>query len=345
MRISIHVAHRRGAGHSGGSGSEVAHLEEVVTAADDLGLDTVWVAERLLAGDGTGEGDNDNDGGGGGDRAGDRGGLAGEEPVLEAYTALGFLAARSTRVRLGAMVTPLAYRLPELTVRAAATLDTLSGGRARLGVSAGYAQYDGLTGSAGNGGHTGQRARNGYAVRDEHRAHGGRWNAGPGLAPPPLAERFDHVEDLLRLAHRTVHPPVTVAGLGEARMLPLVARYADACNLLDVPHEGAVLRRKLDILAVHCRKAGRPLADIDLSATARPEAGETSAELIARCRRLAALGFDHVVLSPEGPWTPRALGTLAVAAPAIGEVSERPDTVPTVAYIDAYRVPAAGIPV
>lgn len=293
MRISINVAHHGGSGRPGGA---AAYLGEVVTAADELGLDTVWVAERLLGPDADG--------------------LADHDAVLEAYTALGFLTSRSTRVRLGVAATALAYRQPALTVRAAATLDVLSGGRARLGVSAGYAQYD------GHGGHDGSEP-----------------------APPPLAERFGYVEDLLRLAHRTVHPPVTVAGLGEARMLPLVARFADACNLLDVPHEGDTLRRKLDILAVHCRKLGRPLSDIDLSATLRSEVGETSAALIARCRRLAAVGFDHVVLSPDGPWTPRALDTLATAAPAIGELSEQPAAVSTVAYIDAYRVPAAGIPV
>jgi hypothetical protein len=132
-------------------------------------------------------------------------------------------------------------------------------------------------------------------------------------------------------------------------MLPLVARYADGCNLLDVPQAGGTLARKLDILAVHCRKVGRPLSSVDLSATARPHLdgalAESSRELLARCRRLAGLGIDHVVLAPDGPWTPRALGTLAEAAPAIGELSGQPEPAATVAYLDAYRVPAAGIPV
>lgn len=310
MRISINVAHHGG---SGGYGGAVAHLEEVVTAADELGLDTVWVGERLLGGGGEGPAD--------------------DEAVPDAYTALGFLASRSTRVRLGAMAGPLTHRLPALTVRAAATLDALSGGRARLGVSSGHPEHGGHGGTAFQGGH-GRDALHG----------GGRRSAGPGLAPPPLAERFAYVEDLLRLAHCTAHPPVTVAGLGEARMLPLVARYADAWNVLDVPGDCATLRRKLDILAVHCRKAGRPLAGIDLAATARPEEGETSTGLVARCRGLAALGFDHVVLAPDRPWTPRALDTLAVAAPAIAELSRQPDTLATVVRIDAYRKPASGIP-
>jgi alkanesulfonate monooxygenase SsuD/methylene tetrahydromethanopterin reductase-like flavin-dependent oxidoreductase (luciferase family) len=318
MRISINVAHHARYGKPGGVAADLA---EVVTAADTIGLDTVWVAERLL-------GPRDDACAADGTCADVRAAelcagdvcAAGETAVLEAYTTLGFLASRSARVRLGAMAGAHTYRLPELTVRAAATLDDLSGGRARLGVSAGYAQYD------GSGAHTS------YAP-----------------VPLPLAERFGYVEDLLRLAGRGAHPPVTVAGLGEARMLPLVARYADGCNLLDVPQTGDSLARKLDILAVHCRKVGRPLSAVDLSATVRPRLDgpgrESSRELIARCRRLAGLGIDHVVVAPDGPWTRRALSTLAEAAPAIGELSGQPEPVSTVAYLDAYRVPAAGIPV
>ncbi|HEY5832498.1 TIGR03560 family F420-dependent LLM class oxidoreductase [Streptomyces sp.] len=315
MRISINVAHH--AWPEGPRGS-AAQLDRVVRTADDIGIDTVWVADHLLQAD----------------PAGSPG-----EAMLEAYTTLGFLASRSERVRLGAMASPVTYRAPGLIVKAVTTLDVLSGGRAWLGVGAGYA---------------------------EHEA------AAMGLPMPELPERFERMEDLLRLARRmwagddspflgahtelarpyasplplsAPRPPVLIAGNGEARMLPLVAKYADACNLLDVPHGGATLRRKLDILALHCRKLGRPVSEIDVSASTRLRPEETADELVAHCRHLADLGIDHVVLVPGGPWTPGVLKTLTQAAPAIRDLNREPQTVSKVAYIDAYRVPAVSIPV
>jgi alkanesulfonate monooxygenase SsuD/methylene tetrahydromethanopterin reductase-like flavin-dependent oxidoreductase (luciferase family) len=304
MRISIHVAHPAGAGDFH---DVAAHLARVVTTAEDIGADTVWLADHLLRPDPAGPDPT------GADTAGDFDGTAGSRPAggdsadLEAYTVLGFLASRSSRVRLGAMASPVSYRTPELVVRAVATLDLLSGGRARLG-------------------------------------------AGPGHDvphPPPSGAGFDGVEELLRLAHRTTRPPVMVSGHGETRLLPLVARYADAFTLLPSADAPATVRRKLDILAVHCRKVGRPPAAIDLSAGVTPRPGETTRELIARCREVAALGIGHVLLTPDGPWTPGLLGTVADAAPAIGELSAEPgpSAASTVTYLDAYRVPAVSIPV
>lgn len=316
MRISINVAHH--AWPEGPAGS-AAHLERVVTTADDLGLDTVWVADHLLQTDPAGSPD---------------------EAVLEAYTTLGFLASRSERVRLGAMASPVAYRAPSLIVKAVTTLDVLSGGRALLGVGAGYADHEA---------------------------------AAMGLPTPTVAERFDRMEDLLRLARQmwagddspflgthteiarpyaaprplsTPHPPVLIAGNGEARMLPLVARYADACHLPDVPHSGATLRRKLDILAVHCRKLGRPVDDIDVSVGTRLRPEQSADELVAHCRHFAALGIEHMVLVPGGPWTTAAMTPLARALPAIRGLRREPEEPASkVAYIDAYRVPAVSIPV
>jgi alkanesulfonate monooxygenase SsuD/methylene tetrahydromethanopterin reductase-like flavin-dependent oxidoreductase (luciferase family) len=296
VRISIHVAHRAGPDEPRRSADE---LERVVAAADEMGVDTVWVADRLTRT-------------GGSDRSPD-------DAVLDAYATLGFLTSRSERVRLGALTSPVGHGEPSLLIDAVTALDAVSGGRACLGIGAGHAGHE-------------------AAARDALTP------AATDRPAPATPERYERIEDLLRLAHRMwsgddspyrgahcdlgrpyagprplsgPHPPVLISGNGEPRMLPLVARYADACTLLDVPGGGATLRRKLDILAVHCRKAGRPAGDIDTSVSTglRPE--ESADELIAHCRHFAGLGIGHVVLVPAGPWTERSLRVLAAALPAI----------------------------
>lgn len=300
MRISINVAHH--AWPEGPKGS-AAQLERVVTAADEIGLDSVWVADHLLRAD----------------RAG-----APDEAVLEAYETLGSLASHSERVRLGVMADAVAYRAPELLIRAVGALDALSGGRARLGIGAGYGEHAaGTPRSAGNAG---------------------------------SAER---IEELLRLAHEMSQsdgtgeapgarrrPPVLVGGTGDSRTLPLVARYSDACDLLDTPQGGpqgdATLRSKLDILAVHCRKLGRALGEVDTSVSTLVHPEATADEIAAHCGHFADLGLDHVVLVPGGPWTRRTLANLAAAAPAIRALGGQPETLPKITYIDSYRLPAVG---
>jgi alkanesulfonate monooxygenase SsuD/methylene tetrahydromethanopterin reductase-like flavin-dependent oxidoreductase (luciferase family) len=216
-----------------------------------------------------------------------------------------------------------------LLVRAASALDALSGGRARLGIGSGYRQL--ATGTL----------RSASGSPD-----------GPGSAAS--AERTG---ELLRLAHEMWsedgrggvagsagrRPPVMVGGTGDARTLPLVARYADACDLLDTPDSGATLRSKLDILAVHCRKLGRAFSDVDtsISTLVRPDA--TADELVAHCAAFEGYGLDHVVLVPAGPWTRRTLATLAAAAPAIHALGAPRETLPKVTQLDAYRPQAVGV--
>lgn len=295
MRISIHVAH-----HAGNEGphSAVARLEGVVAAADDIGLDTVWVADRVLRPAAAAPH--------AGPAAADPAGAMPDDGVLEAYTTLGFLAARTERTRLGAMTSADGLRAPGLIVQAAATLDVLSGGRARLGVGPGHAA---------------------------------------STSAPDTAARFAQVESLVRLARRMWAGPVLVAGGGEAPMLPLVARFAEACELADGHGSVALLRRKLDILALQCRKLGRSPAAVDVSVRTpfRPEAPADG--LLNRCRDLAAAGVDHVALVPDRAWTRAGLKALEAAAPAIHALRTeraaawRPDGP------DAYRASAVGIPV
>ncbi|WP_017572372.1 LLM class F420-dependent oxidoreductase [Nocardiopsis halotolerans] len=288
MRISLNATNHA---WPGAPDSLRHELTRVVRAADDAGLDTVWVADHLLQVD-------------------PRSSLDAE--VLEAYTTLGFLAARTTRVRLGTMVTGVTFRPPGLLVKAVTTLDVLSGGRAWLGLGAGY-------------------------HNDEARAM--------GLPMPAAAERFERLEETLRIAHRMwsgddtafrgrhyqlrrpvgrplpitrPRPPVLVGGMGEQRTLPLVARYADACNLFDVGDGGLTVRRKLDVLAEHCTAVGRPREEIETTLSTRLEPGEHPDSFILRCADLATLGVEHIVVITEGPWTEQGVATLARAVDALG---------------------------
>ncbi|HEY6709409.1 MAG TPA: TIGR03560 family F420-dependent LLM class oxidoreductase, partial [Actinomycetota bacterium] len=233
--------------------------------------------------------------------------------MLEAYTTLGFLAARTERVRLGTMVTGVTFRPPALLVKAVTTLDVLSGGRAWLGLGAGY--------------------------------HGEEAEA-MGLPLPPTAERFERLEETLAIAMRMwagdetpfagehyrlqrpaasppplrrPHPPVLIGGTGERKTLRLVARYADACNLFDIPDGGATVKHKLEVLARHCQEVGRPYEAIEKTLSTRLHPGEPAGEFAVRCAAAAALGIEHVVVLTPGPWTTGAVATLGEAIATLSE--------------------------
>jgi F420-dependent oxidoreductase-like protein len=285
MRISISVTN-----HSWRSGIPQA-LAEVARAADDAGIDTVWVPDHLLQADPTAP--------------------SGDRDMLEAHTTLGFIAARTERVRLGAMVSAVTFRPPALLIKAITTLDVLTQGRAWLGVGAGY-------------------------QADEARAM--------GLDMPPVAERFERLEETLQIAarmwtgdeapfqgthYRLDHPVgvplpvqrprprVLVGGMGEKRTLRLVAEYADACNLFDIPDQGQTVRRKLEVLARHCETVGRPYGQIEKTLSTRLNDGESSKSFAARCADLARLGIEHAVVITSGTWTPDAIAVLAAALPEL----------------------------
>ena len=265
-----------------GPGQIQQALVDVAGRAESAGADTLWVADHLLQMDPHASFD---------------------EPMLEAYTTLGFLAAVTNRIRLGTMVTWASIRPPALLVKAVTTLDVLSGGRAWLGVGAGY---------------QGEEA------------------AMMGLPFPATAERFERMEELLRLAqhmwnadpspfHGPFHdlarpiaspaplgrPRVLIGGTGEKRTLPLVARYADACNLFDIPDGGQTVRRKLQALRRECDTIGRDPRGIEVTLSSRLGPGETAAQFAARCRGLQQEGIEHVVLLADGPWTGDQLDTVS----------------------------------
>jgi F420-dependent oxidoreductase-like protein len=213
------------------------------------------------------------------------------QPMLEAYAALAYLAAAARRARLGALVTGVVYRHPAVLVKTVTALDVLSGGRAFFGIGAAWYERE---------------AR------------------GLGIPFPPVKERFERLEETLRIArhmwsgasepYRGKHyqlaeplnlpqptsrpyPPILIGGGGEQKTLRLVARYADACNLFASAGPEA-LRHKLEVLKRHCDALNRPYDEIEKTALAPVDFGrpDAAAALIAQCRELAGLGFQRLIV-------------------------------------------------
>ncbi|SDD94974.1 LLM class F420-dependent oxidoreductase [Auraticoccus monumenti] len=208
------------------------------------------------------------------------------DPMLDGYTTLGFLAGQTERLQLGLLVTGVTYRHPGLLAKTLATLDVLSGGRALLGIGAAW--YE-------------------------------REHAGLGVPFPPVAERFERLEETLRICRqmwseddRPFHgehyrlaetlcvpqplqpggPPVLIGGMGERKTLRLVARYADACNLFDAGPE--VVAHKLTVLDRHCADAGRDPAEVRRTVVTGTDPLADVDAFVASMRTYAALGVDTV---------------------------------------------------
>jgi alkanesulfonate monooxygenase SsuD/methylene tetrahydromethanopterin reductase-like flavin-dependent oxidoreductase (luciferase family) len=219
-----------------------------------------------------------------------------DEPMLEAYTTLGFLAATTSSVRLGTMVTWATIRKP----------------RAWLGVGAGY-QAD----EAAKLGLPFEPTPERFSRLEELlqlAAH--MWDGDPR----PFHGPHHHLDAPINNPAPLTRPKVLIGGMGERRTFPLVARHADACNLFDIPDGGATLRRKLDVLAQVCDTIGRDPDDIAITLSSRLAPGETPGQFTDRCGQLAELGIDHVVLITTGPW--QAGGDLDVvdAARPVGQI-------------------------
>ena len=231
-----------------------------------------------------------------------------EEPMLEGMTTLGFMAAHSRRARVGLMVGGVHYRYPGLWVKATTALDVLSGGRAWLGIGAAW-------------------------NAEESRAL--------GFPFPPLADRFEMLEETLQIAHamlqgergteaafqgrhfvaeRLLNSPqslsrpriaIMVGGGGERKTLRLVAQYADACNVFGGPE---AIARKYAILDAHCAAVGRDPNEIERStlqgvrlALAGAGGGETPSQIVERFGELADAGAQHVVVDLKSVHEPDRL--------------------------------------
>ncbi len=238
----------------------------IAGTAERSGFDSVWVMDHLYQIQVVG---------------------ARTEPMLEAYSLLCGIAARTSRVQLGTMVTGVTYRNPALLAKMVTTLDVVSSGRAILGIGAAWNE-------------------------DEHRGY--------GFDFPPLRERFERLEDAVQVCRamfteeaptftgthhhidaalnfprpvRPGGPPLLIGGSGEKRTIPLVARYADACNFV---RDVETVRRKVRILVESCERIGRDPAEITKTRLGPLVIAPTQAEAERNARRVA----DARGLSPEG---------------------------------------------
>jgi F420-dependent oxidoreductase-like protein len=214
-----------------------------------------------------------------------------EQPMLEGYATLAFLAAHTERVRLMALATAASYRPAGLVAKTVTTLDVLSGGRAWLGIGAGDdpEEADGLGLPFGT---TPERFD-----RLEETIHAclEMWTGEQGSEAPVdgsyvrMARALNNPQSLSR-----PHPGILIAGGGERRTLPLVARYADACNIPPTPE----LPQKLDRLRQLCDEIGRDFNEIEITVPYGFDVGDDGSkadEIIGQLRWLAGLGVETVI--------------------------------------------------
>jgi F420-dependent oxidoreductase-like protein len=260
----------------GGVAALPERLAAIATEAEAVGFSSFWLMDHFHQIPGWGTPEND--------------------PMLEVYTALGFVAARTSRIRLGPLVASAVYRYPAVAIKAATTLDVLSGGRAYFGIGAAWFEKEAIA---------------------------------LGIPFPPRRERFAALEDLARLARQTwaadpapfvgktftamaptqnplplsrPRPPILIAGRGPKRTLGLVARYADAWNVIASPAEGPAF---LAALHESCAAIGRDVDEIETTVLdpddwrrqKDPEYAWSEAWELARLREWRSIGFDHVIVN------------------------------------------------
>ena len=245
-------------------------LGEIARTAEQAGFDSIWVMDHFWQIRMNGPEHHE---------------------MLEGYSALSYMAAVTSRAKLGTMVTGAIYRHPGILAKTVTTLDVLSGGRAWLGIGAAW---------------------------NEAESHG------LGIPFPPIKERFERLEETLQICQQMwegkrgsekpfhgehyqlerplnspqsltrPHPPILIGGGGEKKTLRLVAQYADACNLFPSPE----IPRKLEILREHCKAVGRNYDDIEKTAMFQFDLGENGENLgktIGGLKWLAGMGIQTVI--------------------------------------------------
>ena len=268
----------------GGAAAIGPTLGRIARQADDVGFDSIWVMDHFFQIRGVGPA---------------------EDPMLEGWTTLGFLAAHTSRARLGLMVGGVHYRKPGLWVKAATTLDVLSGGRAWLGIGAAWNQEE---------------------------------SEALGFPFPPLGERFEMLDETLQIAHqmflgergsegefhgRQYHArrlmnspqsisrprvPIMIGGGGERKTLRIVAQYADATNVFGGP---TAIHHKYEVLRQHCEEVGRDPNEIERSTLQGVNLGrDAPAQIVDRFGELADAGAQHVIFSVHDVEDPVQIETI-----------------------------------
>jgi len=259
--------------YPGGTAAIRPKLKEIVTTAEASGFYSLWVMDHFYQ----------------------IKGLFGEaytDPMLEAYTTLGYIAGLTERAYLGVLVTGVIYRHPSVLMKMVNTLDILTGGRAYFGIGAAWYEEE----------------AKGY-----------------GIPYPSTAERFEQLEDNLKLAkalwaseetsfagkHFSVpaitnnprplsnpHPRIMVGGTGPKKTLRLVAQYADACNIGDWVGKGN-MQKAIDDLKGHCEALGRDYSTIEKTSlcTVHLSGDDTADRTIRLIEELAKMGFTHAIFN------------------------------------------------
>jgi alkanesulfonate monooxygenase len=264
MKVGLYVNAYTWAGGPAEIGN---NLIRIVREAEAVGFDSIWVQDHCFQGEPLGPS---------------------EAEMLEAYTTLGFAAAVTSRIELGALATSVTFRNPGLLVKAVTTLDVLSGGRAWLGIGAGWNM---------------------------------RENLAYGFSFPSLSTRFAMVEETIRIAKqmwagevgpfegayyklaetinspnclRAPRPPILIAGGGEKRTLRLVAQYADACHVFG---DASVVKHKFNILERHCNAVGRDYESIRRFGFYRLDTSDNSGlgRTIEEIRLLSEAGVTGII--------------------------------------------------
>ncbi|GAA3029948.1 LLM class F420-dependent oxidoreductase [Streptomyces glomeratus] len=263
----------------------------------------------------------------------------------EAYATLGFVAGQTSRIRLGTLVTGVVNRHPGVLVKTVSTLDALSGGRMYFGIGAAW-------------------------FEEEQR--------GLGIPVVPKAERFERLEEAVRIAKhmwagstepyegrhyrlerplnepntpQRPHPPILIGGQGPKKTFGLVARYADACNVYELPDPDMirdklaklppqhpmrrnahikpteVIRGQFAVLRERCEEAGRPYGEIEKTTLGTGALTKDGADgsytvkgAIERFHQLAELGVDHAIVEPPNPAEEGALDLWAEVAPEVAKI-------------------------
>jgi len=245
-------------------------LGQIARTADQAGFDSIWVMDHFWQIRMNGPEHHE---------------------MLEGYSALGYMAAVTSRAKLGTMVTGAIYRHPGILAKTVTTLDVLSGGRAWLGIGAAWNEAE---------------------------------SRGLGIPFPGIKERFERLEETLQICQQMwegkrgsekpfrgehyqlerplnspqsltrPHPPILIGGGGEKKTLRMVAQYADACNLFPTPE----IPRKLDILREHCNAVGRNYDDIEKTSLFTfdlGDNGENLGKVIGGLKWLAGMGIQTVI--------------------------------------------------
>ena len=268
MKIGLQISSFSWPGGDEAIGPTLARISD---SADAVGFDSLWVMDHFFQIRGIGRP---------------------EEPMLEGWSALAFMAAHSKTATLGLMVGGVHYRQAGLWAKAATTLDVLSGGRSYLGIGAAW---------------------------NEDESHG------LGFPMPPLGVRFEMLDETLQIinamwqgergsggsfegAHYQAdrllnspqvlskpHPKIIIGGGGEQKTLRLVAKYADACNIFGGPDQ---LTHKFSVLRERCAEIGRPFGEIERTSLQSVDlARDSISQVLDRFETLAAVGVQHVIFS------------------------------------------------